>query len=176
MKFRSESLIHHPRDKVFAAYRDRLVEVVPYLDDIEAVVVRSRKEEGDTVTLHNEWRSGREVPSAAKAFLKPDQLAWDDYATWRGSDHTCHFDIKTRAFRDAVRCVGTNTFTETPSGGTKVVLEGDFEVALHGIPGVPSFLARTIIPQVEKFIIALIQPNLEKTNQAVERFLDAQGG
>lgn len=173
MKFRSESFIPHPRDAVFVAYRDRLADVVPYLDDIQAVVVHAREESGPIVKLHNEWRSAREVPQVARAFLKPDQLAWDDHATWDASKHTCTFDIRTRAFRDAVKCVGGDTFLEVP-GGTKVVLEGDFEIALNGIPGVPSLLARTIVPQVEKFILSLIQPNLEKVNVAVGRYLDAQ--
>jgi len=58
---------------------------------------------------------------------------------------------------------------------TKVVLEGDFEVDVKQIPGVPRLLAGRIAPQIEKFIVQLIQPNLEKTNQAVGTFLDAQG-
>ncbi len=173
MKFRSESLIHHPLEAVFSAYRDRLPEVVPYLDDIASVVVASRKEEGDVVRLHNTWSSSREVPAVAKAFLRPDQLAWDDHAVWRTSDHTCGFSILTRAFGDAVTCTGTNTFSAV-AGGTRVVLEGDFVVAIYGIPGVPSFLAKRIVPEVEKFIVGLIQPNLEKTNAAVGRFLDDQ--
>ena len=43
------------------------------------------------------------------------------------------------------------------------------------VKGVPKFLAKSIGPQVEKFVVALIKPNLEKTNVAIAAFLDAQG-
>lgn len=174
MRFTSTSTIAHPRAAVFAAYRDRLPEIVAYMEDISEVVVLSRADEGGVTTLHNEWHSAREVPKVAQAFIKPDQLQWDDYASWDEGAFRCTFDIKTRAFREAVRCHGTNTFVEE-GGVTKVVLEGLFEVDLKHIPGVPRLLAGRIAPQIEKFIIQLIQPNLEKTNQAVGAFLDAQG-
>lgn len=174
MRFTSTSTIAHPRAEVFAAYRDRLPEIVSFMDDISHIVVLSREEDGDTVTLHNEWHSAREVPKVAQAFIKPDQLQWDDHATWNQADFTCAFNIKTRAFRDAVTCTGTNRFVED-GDVTKVILEGDFEVDVQQIPGVPRLLAGRIAPQIEKFIVQLIQPNLEKTNQAVGRFLDAQG-
>lgn len=174
MKFRSESTIHHPRDVVFAAYRDRLAGVVPYLEDIKAVNVLSRTEAGSVIKLHNEWVSDREVPKVAASIIKPEHLKWDDYASWDASTFTCAFEIKTRIFTENVKCVGGNQFLDDGKGGTRVVLHGDFEVSLKDIPGVPRFLAGTIAPQVEKFIIALIQPNLEKVNVALGRFLDAE--
>lgn len=174
MKFRTESFIPHPRDKVFEAYRDKLSDVVAYLDDIKAVNVLKRSESGSTVTLHNEWVSDSEVPAVAASFIKPEHLRWDDYATWDADKLTCTFEIKTRVFTDAVRCVGGDIFVEV-DGGTKVILEGEFTVDLKGIPGVPKFLAGRIVPQVEKFIIALIQPNLSKVNDAIGAYLSAQG-
>lgn len=173
MKFRSESVIAHPRDEVFKAYRDQLGDVVPYISDISEINVLDRKEAGSVVTLHNEWVSDSDIPTVAQAFLKPEHLRWDDYATWNEDSHTVAFQIKTRVFTDAVKCTGTNTFI-AEGDKTRVVLEGDFEVNLKGVPGVPRFLAGRIVPQVEKFIIAMVTPNLEKTNQAIGTFLDAK--
>lgn len=173
MRFTSTSTIPFPREEVFRTYRDRLPEVVAFMDDIESVTVQDRREDGARVILHNEWSSAREVPKVAQGFLKPDQMKWDDYATWDEASFLCHFDIRTRAFRDAVSCKGTNTFRDL-GDKTEVVLDGDFEVDLKSIPGVPRLLAGRIAPQIEKFIIGLIQPNLETTNQAVSRFLSAQ--
>lgn len=174
MKFRSESTIHHPREVVFAAYRDRLPSVVPFLEDIKAVNVLARSEAGSVVKLHNEWVSDREVPKVAASIIKPEHLKWDDHASWDATTHKCTFEIKTRMFTDSVKCVGSDTFVDDGKGGTRVILEGEFEVSLKDIPGVPRFLAGTIAPQVEKFIVALIQPNLEKVNVAVGRFLDTE--
>lgn len=174
MKYHSESILAHPRDAVFVAYRDRLTEIAAYLEDIAAVNVISRAEDGAIVKMHNEWVSDRSVPTVAKSFIKPEHLRWDDHATWDANSFTVRFDIKTRVFTDAVRCFGTNTFV-AEGDKTRIILDGDFDVNLREIPGVPRLLAGTIKPQVEKFIIGLIQPNLEKTNDAVGRFLSAQG-
>jgi|JI10StandDraft_1071094.scaffolds.fasta_scaffold664658_2 hypothetical protein len=174
MKFRSESSLSQPREAVFAAYRDQLPEVVKLLEDISAVNVLSRSDDGPISKLHNEWVSNREVPKIAASLIKPEHLRWDDHATWDGANWRCSFEIRTRVFTENVRCTGTNTFLVEGSG-TKVILEGDFQVSLKDIPGVPRFLAGTIAPQVEAFIIQLIQPNLEKVNQAVGRFLTAKG-
>ncbi len=175
MKFRSETTIAHPRDDVFAAYRDHLSGVVAFLEDIKEVNVLSRSEEGSMVTLHNEWVSDREVPKMAAAMITSDQLKWDDYAKWDGSTYTCAFQIKTRVFTDSVRCTGKNTFISDPAG-TRVVLEGEFEMALTSLPGVPKFVAKRMVPKVEEFIVSLITPNLEKTSAAVGRFLDSKKG
>lgn len=174
MKFHSESRIAHGRDKVYTAYRDRLRDFATRIDDIEAVNVLSREEQGDVTRVHNEWVSDREIPSVARKFLKPEHLRWDDFAEWNDGEHKVRFEIKTRVFPDAVKCVGTNTFIED-GDGTRVVLEGDFQVDLKKVSGIPRFLRSTIVPQVEKFIVSLITPNLTNTNTALGDFLDAEG-
>lgn len=174
MKFRSETIIEHPVDAVFAAYRDQLADVVPFLDDISEVNVLERTEDGDVVRLHNEWVSNTEIPKMAQGMLNPDDLRWDDYASWDANKKQCSFQIKTRVFRDEVSCTGTTSLVAA-GDHTKVVLEGDFTVSIKKIPGVPRLLMGKVLPMVEQFIVKLIQPNLEKTNLAVGKFLDAQG-
>ena len=172
MEIRSESRIRYPRDRVYRAYRDRLPEIAAFIPDIREIVVRSRQEVPGGIELHNEWVADREIPSFAQAFLKPEHLRWDDYARWHDAEHYVAWTLKTRAFTDAVKCSGRNTFYED-GGGTRVLLTGDLTIDLREIPGVPSFLAKRVAPQVEKFIVSLITPNLERVNASIERFLDA---
>jgi hypothetical protein len=174
VKFRNESIISFPRERVFRTYRDHLSEIVRYMDDISGVTVLAREEAGAVVKLHNEWASAKEIPSVAQGLIKPEHLRWDDHAVWDEGRKVCEFTIHTRVYRDKVHCRGSNTFL-AEGDRTRVVLEGEFTVSLDGIPGVPWLLAKTITPQVERFIVALIQPNLEKTNVAVGRFLEAGG-
>jgi nitrogen fixation protein len=171
MEIRSESRIHHPRDVVFAAYRDRLPEIAAYIPDIKEIVVESREQADGIVELHNVWVSDREIPSFARAILEPEYLRWDDFATWRNAEWACDWSIRTRAFTDAVVCGGRNQFFED-GRGTRVLLSGDLTIRLKEIPGVPKFLAPRIAPQVEKFIVSLITPNLEAVNRSLQRFLD----
>lgn len=172
MKFRSESVIAHPRAAVFSAFRDQLPDIASYLDDISEIRVVSRSEADGIVTLHNEWASNSEIPAVARSFIKPENLRWDDHAIWDASAWQCRYDIKTRAFVDAVTCVGTNTFVDEGET-TRVVLEGEFTINVKKL-GIPSFIAGRVAPQIESFIIGMVKPNLEKTNAAVGRFLDAQ--
>jgi hypothetical protein len=174
MEIRSESRLHHPVEAVFLAFRDHMPEVAAYIPDIKQVVVQSRKEEGDVVHLHNEWVAGAEVPAVAARFIKPEQLRWDDFAVWFASDRHCEWTIRTRVFTDAVRCSG-QTRLIADGDATRVALIGALELDLSDIQGVPSFLGRRIAPQIEAFVVSLIKPNLERTNEAIGRFLDAGG-
>ena len=175
MKFTSESRIAHSRIKSFQAYRDRLEELVPFLEDIEKIEVVSRKEEGGVVALHNLWVADQEVPVFAKAFVKKEMLCWDDFATWDEEAFRCNWEIKTRAFSEAVTCRGSNTFYEDGESQTRVVLEGEFLIDLKKVRGVPKFLGKSLGPKLEKFIVGLISPNLQKVNQSIEDFLNQAG-
>lgn len=176
MKIDSQTRIHHPRDVVFRAYRDRLAEVVPYIPDIREIKVHSREEEGGRVVLHNEWIADRDVPKAFSMVLKPEHLRWDDHATWDEDTWTCRWTIKPRVFTDAVSCSGENVFSDDGDGHTRLALKGDLTIRLESIPGVPGFLGRRLAPQLEKFIVNLITPNLERVNTSLEQFLDEHGG
>lgn len=171
MKIHSESVIRHAPDRVFAAYRDRLPEMAPLLPSIKRIDVAKRTEEGAVVRLHNVWYGDQEIPAVAQAFIKPDQLCWDDFATWDASAMTCEWQIKTRAFADAITCRGKNRF-ERQGDHTRFVMEGNLEITLTSLPGVPGFMLKRILPKVEEFILALLRPNFEKTAEAVGRFLD----
>ncbi|NCG18308.1 MAG: hypothetical protein GWP91_04755 [Rhodobacterales bacterium] len=173
MKIFSESSIPYPREQVYLAYRDRLPEIAMYIPDIREIIVHSRKDGDGTVTLHNEWVSQRDVPKMMQHIIKPEHLRWDDFAEWNDAKFQVDWTIKTKAFPEAVICSGRN---EILAGGdtTLVRLRGELNIALKDIPGVPSFLAKRLAPQVEKFIVSLVTPNLEKVNQSIERFLDAE--
>jgi hypothetical protein len=175
MRIHTESLIRHPQAAVYGAYRDRLPEIAAYIPDVKEIVVHSREDVPGGVKLHNEWIASREIPSYARAFLKPEMLRWDDYADWRDDEHMVRWTLKLRLFTDSVRCSGTNTFRKVDDGKTAVVLEGDLDIDLKTIPGVPRILAGGLKPQVEKFIVSLITPNLERVNQSLQQFLDEKG-
>jgi hypothetical protein len=172
MRIHSESIIRHPQASVYEAYRDKLSEIAAYIPDVKEIVVRSRKESEGVVEIHNEWIADRDVPIFARAFLKPEMLRWDDFAVWRDADHQVRWNLKLRLFTDNVRCGGTNTFRKIADEETAVTLEGDLDIDLKSMPGVPKFLAGGLKPKVEEFIVSLITPNLEKVNESLQRYLD----
>lgn len=175
MQINATSIIPHPIDRVYRAYRDELVAVAAYMPNVKEVIVRKRDDVADGVKLHNEWVGKGEIPKVAQSVIKPEMVRWDDYAHWHDGETFCDWKIQTRVFTENVRCFGTTRLTSEGPDRTKVALHGTLDLSLKDIPGVPRILAGTIAPQIEKFIVALITPNLEQTNTALARYLDAKG-
>ena len=173
MEIRSESRIHYPRERVYETYRDKLREIAEYMPDIREIVVHSREEADGIVKLHNEWISDRDVPKVVANIIKPEHLRWDDHATWHDEGYYVDWVIETRAFTEAVTCSGRNSMI-ADGDHTIVRLTGELKISVVGIPGVPKFLAKRLAPQVEKFIVGLITPNLKNTNKSLQDYMDAE--
>ncbi len=173
MKIHSASRITHPHDAVFLAYRDRLSEVATYIPDIRQIIVHARREEDDRVVLHNEWIADRDIPAVVASYVKPEHLRWDDHATWHTEGTYCAWRLEPRAFTGAVNASGRTTITAISPTVTEVVLSGDLAIDLTKVRGVPRLLAGRLTPTVERFIVSLISPNLERVNGAIQQYLDA---
>lgn len=173
MKILSESVIHFPLAHVYATYRDRLPEIAPYMQDVRKIEVLRREEVPGGLKLLNRWYAQTELPKVAQGVVKPEWMQWDDHAHWHDADHYVSWRLEIPALQQQVRCSGRNSFSAV-DGGTRVRLEGQLDLDLKKIPGVPGFMAKRIQPQVEKFIVRLITPNLEKVNASLERFLESE--
>jgi hypothetical protein len=172
MQINASSVIHHPRERVYRAYRDDLPQIAPYMENIKEIVVKRRTERDGGVAIHNEWVGKGDIPRAVQGILKPEMIRWDDHADWDDAAWACSWNLRIRVFTDNFRCSGTNRFEAVGPSSTRVTLLGDLDVSLKDIPGVPRLLAGPLAPQVEKFIIAMIRPNLEQVNGALGRYLD----
>jgi len=173
VKIFSESRIHHPINRVYTAYRDELPKLADYIPDVKEIVVRSREERPGGPLLHNLWVAHRELPKMIQGIAKPEMMQWDDFADWNDAEQYVAWNLVIPAFKDQVKCSGRNSFYEAGANETRVVLTGDLQISLTKIPGVPSFMAKRLAPKLEEFIVKLITPNLERTNQALEEYLDA---
>ena len=81
MEIRTDVDLSFPRERVFTAYRDRLLDLLAYLPNIRGLEIKKREEGEGVVRLVNEWKGGGEIPSAARAFLSESMLAWTDHAS-----------------------------------------------------------------------------------------------
>lgn len=175
MLINSTSVVHHPVERVYRAYRDELPQIAEFMPNVKGVEVASREERPGGVKLHNVWTGKAEIPGLAQGIIKPDMLKWDDFADWDDATTTCQWRLRIRVFTENFRCTGSTRLAADGPARTRITLSGNLEVSVKDIPGVPRFLAGSIAPQVERFIIALVTPNLEETNRALERYVDARG-
>jgi uncharacterized protein YndB with AHSA1/START domain len=166
MEIKADVTLALPRDRVFAAYRDRLEEVSKGLPNIRSIKVLSRTEKGDDVELVNAWDGGGEIPTVARAVVSEDMLKWTDYATWHQATFTCDWKTVVGSFPDAVKSSGTNRFVEVPEG-TRVEIRGTLTCDSAKISGVPRLLAGTINSAIEKLLGGQIGVNSAAVARAV---------
>ncbi len=171
MELRADATIPFPRAVVFAAYRDDILELLPYLPNVRSIEIKSREAKDSKVSFVNVWKGGGDIPAAARAFVSEKMLSWDDIATWDESDFTCAWVIRTHAFSEAVDCHGNNRFLEKDPNTTVLEIRGTLTIDGKKIPGVPGFLSNKIGKTVEEMLINKIQPNLVSTTAGLAKFL-----
>ncbi len=172
MEIHNDTVITHPRELVFHTYRDRLPELVCMLDNIEWMNELERREEGGGIHLLNEWKANGEIPEIAKRWIKPEMLRWKDRASWYQDRWMVDWRFEMAFMKDRVQVGGTNRFVELGPKSTRLELRGALNIDTAGLPGLPRILSKRAGPVVERFVLALVQPNLVKTAQALQRFLD----
>ncbi|MGD0675399.1 MAG: hypothetical protein ABSC94_08275 [Polyangiaceae bacterium] len=172
MDLRAEARISFPPKVAFAAYRDEISELLPYLPNVRAVDLKSRKEEGSRIEIVNEWQGGGEIPAAVRAVLSEAALAWTDYASWDAQALRCDWRIETRMFSEAVKCTGCNSFLEVDVGSTLLEIRGSLDIDAKKIRGVPTFLSGRVGRAAEEFLVSRIQSNLREIAKGLERYLE----
>ena len=171
----ADAKIPFPKPVVFAAYRDDMLKLVPYLPNVRAIEVKSRKDEPPVTDLVNIWHGGGEIPAAARAFLSEAMLSWTDHAHWDESKWTCDWRIETHSFTEAVTCRGSNTFVEDDSG-TTLRIRGVISIDASKVKGVPGFLAGKVSKALEEFLGNKIRPNLIEVSDGLTKYLKANAG
>lgn len=175
MDLAADAKLPFPRPVVYAAYRDKLVDLLEYLPNVRSIEIKSRKDDGEIVVFENVWHGGGEIPAAARAILSEAMLSWTDHARWNQAAWTCEWRIETHAFNEAVTCQGVNTFTEE-DGGTTLKIRGALTIDAKKIRGVPSLLAGKVGRTVEDFLGSKIRPNLVEVSEGLRKYLDAHAG
>ncbi len=175
MQFEYDELINHPISKVYPLIRDKMADVVPYLPNVESIVVVEREEKGEgKLRLLNRWqgKSGA-IPRIVRPFVTSEMRIWEDDALWFDDEHKVEWTFFTKSFDRLYDCSGVNSFHVKDENTTRVVIKGKLDVYPERLKAVPKMLARKARPKVEQFLIKMITPNLKELPQAVQTYLDA---
>ncbi len=172
MRFNITDELPHPLEDVFETHRDKLLELVDYLPNIDNIETVKREEDGPIVRLENHWTgASSDVPAVVRPLIKSEYLTWVDHAEWDESTHRCRWRIEIGVLPGVVEARGENTF-RAEGDETVVNMSGEFIIHPERIPGVPTFVAKRAAPALEKFVVGLVQPNLRKSNAAVVEYID----
>ncbi len=173
MEIRTEANLSFPRELVFTTYRDRLVELLPYLPNLRGLEVKSREERGGDIVIVNEFKGGGEIPSVARSFLSESMLSWSDHATWKQAEWICNWTTKVHAFPGALLSSGYNRFVEAGSG-TRIEFRGELTCDASKVPGVPKLLARSVNGTIEKIFVGKIVENLVEVGKGIGKLLEKE--
>jgi hypothetical protein len=166
--------IPHSRSAVWAAMRDHMPDMAQYLPNVDGIEVKERSEPAPgQVKLVNLWKAAKtEIPTVARPFVDPQKMNWLDFATWYDDRWTCEWNLQVGFMPERVKCHGSTSFEEIGADRTRVRIQGVLALELKGL--LPGLIAKSATPKVEAFVVKMIEPNFEKTNDAVTRYLDAQ--
>ena len=171
MEIRADVTLSHPRERVFATYRDHLADLTEFLPNIRSITVTKREERPGEVHLVNEWVGGGDIPKVARAVLSESMLRWTDHATWKEESFTVEWRTEVHSFPDAIKSSGVNRYVEVP-GGTRLEIRGSLTCDSSKVPGVPRLLAKTINSAVEKMLVGQIAPNAVEVAKGVGKYLE----
>jgi hypothetical protein len=176
MNIKTITILKHPTELVWVATRDRLPEIVPLLDDIESMTVQSREEKSDgTVNLVNVWKARPKFPAAVTSHIRPEMLAWNDYAQWSPRNFQCNWRMEPHFYTDRIKCYGVTRYEPAMAGrGTRITFVTNIELFVRDLPGVPALLEDTLSKAIEFFVSALVPQNFRKIAQAVGSLLDTR--
>ena len=163
--------IPFPRPMVYLTYRDQLEQLVKYMDSVDSVEVKSRRQEKERVDCVNEWHSNAQIPAPVRAVLGEKLFSWTESEIWNESDFTVRWQIQTHAFTEAVASSGENRFR---AEGNKTVVEyrGELRIDPEKLTGIPRFLRSQIAELSEKLLAQQIFGSLKQMGEGVRQELE----
>jgi hypothetical protein len=164
--FRSLVVLKRPRDALWIAMRDHLVEFAGQIADIEEIRQLERTADADSVHIVNEWRVRQQVPAVMRSLLKTGELSWLDRNTWDARTFTCEWTIEPRFLTEYIACSGRTIFIEAMGGqGTRVTFEGEFDLK-PGVLGSFGSVESLLSGFVESIVTTIIPRNLRAVVEA----------
>ena len=181
MHFEAVNTVSHPAALVLETMIERMEAIVPFLPNVESIETLERKRlKNERIRIRRRWQGEADsMPAALRPFLPRDILAWLDTAVWVPTEYRVEWAQSTcvAGVAQLYNCSGVNYFEphpDDPQHRTRIRITGNLQIHPERLPGVPRFLAERLAPQVEKFIVGLITPNLTDLATGLQRYFDAQ--
>ena len=179
MEFSKSSKVSHPARLILDLMIDRMEDVVPFLPNIESIEQREREDLPDgRIRIVRHWQgAASNVPAALRPFVSREAMGWIDTALWSPAEYKVDWQMST-TLAEFYQCSGTNYFEPYPgeeATATRVRVGGNLVIHPDKLPGIPTFLGSRLAPQVEKFVVALLTPNMEDLATGLQDYLDEHG-
>jgi hypothetical protein len=173
MRLENEDIIHQPAEIVYPLVRDQMVKLLPYLPDVDRIEVIKYERISETrVEVVNNWYAKANVPSMIKSFVKPELFSWKDFALWKDDEFCVEYRLESFMGKGIYDARGTNYFSPAGDGKTRIRVTCDITIYPDKIPGVPSFLAKKVLPTIETTIRKIMEPNLTSLGKGLTAYFN----
>ena len=162
-------------DKVYTAMRDHMPELADFMPNVKSIEVVKRTEQGDSIHILNRWTpAATEVPTIARPFIDPAKTNWLDHAVWNNGQYICNWKLEMGFMTERIQCSGMTAFKSLGENQTQMSIQGTLDLNLKGL--VPRFLLSKATKAIESFVGKLVEPNFQKTVEALVQYLKNQQG
>jgi hypothetical protein len=169
MKFTVSDPVQLSAEDTFKLLRDEMPALVPFMPDTDSIEVVERRESEGEVHLINRWRaSNKAAPAALQKIITPEMLSWRDHATWRTATLAGTWRLEAMG-GDFYSCTGVTSVAPRGAQAT-LSISIDLEVYPERLPGVPSFVAKALRSQIEKFLGDLLSQNMRQLAQSINQY------
>ncbi|MET0251458.1 MAG: hypothetical protein ABW203_04690 [Novosphingobium sp.] len=159
-----------PPAPLFATIRDRLIELVGALDDIESIEEVDRAPEGGALRVVNRWHARQTIPLLLRGKLGHDGIQWLDTARWYEDRLVCTWDIVPSIGDGAITCVGETHFLPAMGGrGTRLQFDGKLDIDPAFIGGLVGPFQGPVRKLVESIVTTLIPTNFRAVAEAAAK-------
>jgi hypothetical protein len=173
MRFDVAETLAHPLDLVFSTHRDRLVETVPFLEEVERLECQSivRHASGTVEQVHLWHGSPKVLPLLLRALVPAHLLQWRQHTFWDPAERVARWEIAVPGLGTAVESSGTNTYAAA-GAGTRITIDGSFAFHPDRVEGLSQAIPASAVPIVERVVVGMIVPMVKRTGAAVAQLLD----
>ncbi len=174
MRFQHTAKVSHPPTVVMELLAEHMQEIVPFLVNVDRIEVQERTDlrDGRARVVSHWYATAQSIPAPIRPFLSKELMGWIDDAVWTPAAHKVDWKMST-SFSEFFDAGGTNYYEPADGGAaTDITISGNLTVYPERLPGMPTFLAERLKPQVERFVIELIAPNLTDVAMGLQEYLD----
>ena len=175
MLIKQTEFIQVDRRRAYDLVKNNLEAIADYLPSVDRIeLIQKETNAKGNELLTNHWFAKVTLPFFLKSIISKDLLSWKDTACWIDDELRVVYELESFYGNDFFEAKGENRFLEDSPGRTKLELQCQVTINADKIPGVPTALAKKVVPAIEKIVEKMLQPNLSSLGKALNSYIESE--
>jgi hypothetical protein len=175
MNLKHVAMVQQPRSRLWPLLRDFLPDLAGALEDLDAVVTKTREAHDGEITVVSVWRTRSGLASLIKG--ASGAIEWTDRSLWRDDCFETRWEVTPHLLGGRLRCVGTTRYAEAMGRrGTRASLEVAAEVLPDPLTGNVLETDSVVVEAMKTIAATLICKNFRRLLELADQRLRASAG